>query len=164
MADGGQAIEFEEAHDRLVAYMKGEGLKLTRQRQVILEAFLEADRHIAVDELVQEVRRRDSGIGHATVYRAIKLFVDAGLAHERNFSDGAAQYEPAEADDEAHHDHLICTRCGAILEFEHEEIERLQEEVAARFGFQLTDHRMELYGECARWIDNGRCRREAPSP
>lgn len=143
----GQA-EYGESHDRLTRFMKANGLKLTRQREVILRAFLDSGDHVSVDDLLALVRQSSPGVGHATVYRTIKLLVDSGIAQEHKFTDGATLYEPVGDDDHDHHDHLICTRCGKIVEFENDDIERLQEEVAAKLGYQLVDHRMQLYGAC----------------
>jgi Fur family ferric uptake transcriptional regulator len=122
------------------------GLRNTRQREVLTEIFFGAEGHLSLEELLGLAKKKDGGIGYATVYRTLKLLTELGLAHERQFSDGHLRYEAA---DELHHDHLICTRCGIIVEFEEDEIERLQGEVAARHGFQLASHRMELYGVCA---------------
>ena len=139
---------YQQAHDRLTAYMRANGLKITRQRELILHAFLDAKKHLTVEELLQIVRAREAGIGHATVYRTVRLFVQAGIASEHHFTDGASLYEPDGEGEEDHHDHLICSDCGRILEFENEEIERLQEQVARALGFRLKDHRMELFGAC----------------
>lgn len=141
------APSYPAAHARLLAYMKAHGLKLTRQREEILDAFLGAEKHVGVEELLGLVRQRQPGIGHATVYRTMKLFVDSGIATERNFSEGATLYEPEEAGHH-HHDHLICTHCGVIVEWENDAIEELQVVVARQHGFVLTDHKMELYGLC----------------
>ena len=142
-----EEMGYAAAQERLSAYMKANGLKLTRQRELILQTFLDAAKHISVEELLAAVRAREGGVGHATVYRTMRLLVDAGIASEHNFSDGASRYEPADAH-EGHHDHLICTRCDRIIEFENHEIEALQEAVAIRHGFKLLDHKMELYGIC----------------
>ena len=82
----------------------------------------------------------------ATIYRTMKLLSESGLAHARNFGDGQTRYEPAFGRE--HHDHLICTRCGAIIEFENDRIEQLQDVVAKKHGFRVTSHKMELYGLC----------------
>ena len=100
---------FSVLHERLLSYLVGNGLKQTRQREEILRAFVECGRHVSIDELVGHVRERSGGIGHATVYRTMRLFVDSGIAAERHFLDGPARYETAEALEEDHHDHLICT-------------------------------------------------------
>jgi Fur family ferric uptake transcriptional regulator len=149
------AASLEVVQRRLTSYMRAHGLKLTRQRELILDTFLRSRRHIAVDELLRDVRERDPGVGHATVYRTMKLFVDAGIATERHFSEGASRYEPADEHGDGHHDHLICTRCRQIVEFENLLIEELQLEVAAQHGFKLLDHKMELYGICPDCIAAG---------
>ena len=121
------------------------GLRNTRQREILTEIFFGSDRHFSLDELLELARERDPGIGYATVYRTLKLLTEIGLALERQFSHGATRYEAA---DDQHHDHLICASCGKIVEFAEPAIEKLQEEVAARLGYRLTHHRMELYGVC----------------
>lgn len=121
------------------------GLRNTRQREVLTEIFFGSERHFSLEELLALAREKDDNIGYATVYRTLKLLTDLGLAQERHFSDGQTRYE---ASDGLHHDHLICTQCSAIVEFEEERIEQLQEEVAARYGYALVNHRMELYGVC----------------
>jgi len=141
------ALTMKEAERRLTAHLKSKGLKVTRQRELILESFLKTGKHIGVEELLLQVRRRSPTIGNATVYRTMKLFVEAGIAEERRFSTGATLYE-AHDGDEHHHDHLICTSCERIFEFENEKIEKLQDEVAESHGFKLTHHKMELYGLC----------------
>ncbi len=143
------APDYEHAHTRLTDYLRSKGLKLTRQRETILRAFLEGQKHVAIDELLQQTRALHSGIGHATVYRTMRLFVEAGIAHEHSFGDGPAQYEPATPGEDDHHDHIICTACSRIIEFENDEIEALQDEVAQKHGFILTDHRMQLFGICS---------------
>lgn len=126
--------------------MREHGLKHTRQRDIILEAFFQGGGHVSIDELLSAVQREMAGVGYATVYRTVKLFVEAGVAHERQFNDGQTRYEPVVED--AHHDHLICTTCGKIFEFEDPDIESRQAEVARAHGLQLTTHRHEIYGTC----------------
>ena len=89
---------------------------------------------------------KEPRIGYATVYRTLKLLKECGLAYERHFGDGVSRYEVAW--DDEHHDHLICIDCGKIVEFEDEGIEKLQHDVAAKHGFTLVRHRLELYGMC----------------
>lgn len=121
------------------------GLKSTAQRDDIARVFFASNTHISVEELYREVKRVNPRIGYATVYRTMKLLTECGLALERHFRDGEARYESSEGQ---HHDHLICEGCGKIVEFEEERIEALQAEVARRLGFQITGHKMELYGLC----------------
>ncbi|MBT8492097.1 MAG: transcriptional repressor [Deltaproteobacteria bacterium] len=145
--------------ERWREYLQAQGLNTTQQRDVIVEQFLRSKDHVSIDELLAKVRKRNRRIGYATVYRTLKLLVDSGLANKRQFGDGQTRYEVAGE----HHDHLICTECGKILEFEDEEIERLQERIAARLGFSVTGHRHELYGLCAkaRGIEGGVCPNES---
>ncbi len=127
--------------------LKEKGLKSTAQRDDIARAFFASARHMSIDDLYQEVRKVNPRVGYATVYRTIKLLKDCELADERHFGDGQTRYENAESEEE-HHDHLICDKCGKIVEFNDEALETLQEEIAARLGFVLARHRMELYGIC----------------
>lgn len=121
------------------------GLKSTSQRDDIAHVFFASARHISVEELYQQVKQVNQRIGYATVYRTMKLLTDCGLAVERHFRNGEARYESSEGH---HHDHLICESCGRIVEFEEERIERLQAEIARKLGFELSGHKMELYGIC----------------
>jgi Fur family ferric uptake transcriptional regulator len=134
-------------------YIERKGLKHTRQRTLIVETFFTLPGHVPVEELVTRVKERDSRISTATVYRTMKLLTECGLAVARQFGDGT-RYEAAA--DRNHHDHLICTGCGKIVEFENEEIEALQLRVAKRHGFEVVSHKMELYGHCPS------CRRRVP--
>ena len=131
---------------RFKEHLRLQRLKSTTQRDTIVRAFLETQRHVSVEELYAEVRRRNPRIGYATVYRTMKLLTECGVAAERHFRDGEARYESAE---KKHHDHLICERCGKIVEFNSEELEKLQERIARFLGFVVSRHRMELYGICA---------------
>lgn len=123
------------------------GVRWTAQRQVIVEAFLASGEHITVEELHRRVRDIDRTVSAATVYRTVNMLEKIGFAQRRDFGGGSASFESAL--DKAHHDHLVCVACGAIQEFHHDRIEELQEDVARQHGFQLSHHRMELYGVCA---------------
>lgn len=123
------------------------GLRSTRQRDVILDMFLSTHQHISVEELYLKIKSSNPGIGYATVYRTLKLFTEAGLAREILLHDGQTRYEHVIAGE--HHDHLVCTKCNSIVEFEDETIEKLQKEIADRHGFLIKSHKMEIYGHCA---------------
>ena len=136
-----------EAREAVLAgYMAERGLKNTRQRTLIVDTFFEVGGHLSVEELWGRVRDRDTRVSVATVYRTMKLLSESGLVHVQNFGDGQARYEVAVGRE--HHDHLICTGCGAIVEFENDRIEALQEAVARKHGFKVLSHKMELYGLC----------------
>ena len=133
--------------EHLAEYLTGQGLKSTRQRDEILNIFVAAGRHLSAEELYLLVKKSDPAIGYATVYRTLKLLAEAGLAEERRFEDGFTRYEHRSTD--SHHDHLICTQCGAIIEFENERIEALQQDVAKKNRFLVQSHKLELYGLCS---------------
>src|SRR6476619_7376021 len=136
--------------DRFAAFkhaLKERSLKATSQRDDIARVFFGNNRHISVEELYREVKQVNPRVGYATVYRTVRLLRECGLAAERHFHDGEARFENVE--EEHHHDHLICERCGRIVEFANDTIERLQEQVAQKLGFVITRHKMELYGVCA---------------
>lgn len=142
-----ESMNLERRHEILRRYMSKHGLKFSRQRDVIANVFFRTGGHLTVEELLRNVREVEPRVSQATVYRTMKLLTDCGLAEERNFIDGFTRYELADGDDE-HHDHLICTECHRIVEFLNEEIEALQEQIAADHGFEVTHHKMELYGLC----------------
>ena len=133
---------------RLRSYMNKKGLRSTAQRRLITDAFFNGPSHVSIEELLALVRRDDPRVGYATVYRTLKLFTECGIAAERNFGDGPSRYELSDESDRDHHDHLICTECGKIIEFHDERIERLQQEVADAFGFAIESHKHEVYGLC----------------
>lgn len=127
-------------------YLRRKGLRNTPQRERIVDIFLHEGGHLSAEELFERVRRHDASLGQATVYRTLKLLCEAGLAREVRLEDTTARYEPP---GETHHDHMVCERCGHTLEVVDPEIERLQEELARRYNFHTTSHRMVLYGICA---------------
>ena len=134
------------ARETLSRWITERGLKATRQRDIIVDTFFSATGHLSVDELLAKVQSRDDRIGAATVYRTMKILTDSGLASARHFDDGQTRYEAAIG--RHHHDHLICTNCHQIIEFENERIEELQDMVAREHGFHVTRHKLELYGLC----------------
>ena len=135
----------EVEHRSLARYLEEHSLKHTKQRDAILDVFLKATGHITSEEIYQCVQNEHPSIGYTTVYRTMKLLCDAGLASERHFDDGPTRYEIAHE----HHDHLVCVRCGKIIEFECEMIEATQNRIAELHGFRVLRHRHELYGHCA---------------
>ena len=119
------------------------GLRMTDQRRVIAQVLSQSHDHPDVEEVYRRASDVDSRISIATVYRTVRLFEEAGILERHDFRDGRSRYEPVS---DEHHDHLINIETGEVVEFHLEEIEQLQKEIAAKLGFQLVDHRMELYG------------------
>lgn len=135
--------DIEGLQARLEAYMDTHGLRSTSQRRLVTDVFFRSTEHLSIEDLLAAVREREPKIGYATVYRTLKLLKKCGLANERHFGDGVSRYEVAHEDE--HHDHLICMDCDRIIEFENDEIERLQEELVAKRGFTIKKHIHELY-------------------
>lgn len=119
------------------------GLRMTDQRKVIAKVLSEATDHPDAEELYARASEIDSNISLATIYRTVRLFTEAGIIETHDFRDGRARYETADDD---HHDHLIDVTSGDVIEFVDEEIEELQKRIAAKLGYELVDHRLELYG------------------
>jgi len=142
---GGGMIQEKKRAFNLFAASKG--LRSTRQRDSILDVFLSTHQHVSVEELYLKVKAGNPGEGQAKDYRTLKLFVEAGLAREILLHDGQTRYEHVLAGE--HHDHLVCTGCNAIIEFKNETIEKLQDEIAARHGFMIRSHKLEIYGLCS---------------
>ncbi len=142
----------------LAEFLSGRGLRATRQRALVVNAFLASGGHVSADDLAARVRSADPRVSLATVYRTMKLLTESGLADARRFGADQVRYEPARPAGRDHHDHLICTRCGAIVEFAEPRIEALQASVARARGFALTHHTMELFGPCPKCL---RARRRA---
>ena len=127
----------------IIARCEAAGLRMTGQRRVIADVLEGADDHPDVEELYNRASVIDANISIATVYRTVKLFEEAGILEKLEFGDGRARYEDAERD---HHDHLIDMNSGEVIEFVDAEIEALQERIAAKLGYELRGHRLELYG------------------
>lgn len=122
---------------------EAKGLRMTEQRRIIARVLDESEDHPDVEKLYARAAAVDPRISIATVYRTVKLFEEAGILERREFGDGRARYESAERD---HHDHLIDLNSGEVIEFVDAEIEQLQERIAAKLGYRLKGHRLELYG------------------
>ncbi|MBT3399567.1 MAG: transcriptional repressor [Rhodospirillaceae bacterium] len=120
------------------------GLKLTEQRRTIARVLSEAEDHPDVDQVYRRATQLDSRISIATVYRTVRLFEEANILEKHDFGDGRARYEEAHDD---HHDHLIDVKTGKVIEFFNEEIEALKTKIARDHGYELIDHRLELFAK-----------------
>lgn len=127
----------------IIARCEAKGLRMTEQRRVVARVIGAAEDHPDVEELYARAAQVDPRISIATVYRTVKLFEEAGILDRLEFGDGRARYEDAERD---HHDHLIDVNSGEVIEFVDPEIEELQDRIAARLGYRLVGHRLELLG------------------
>ncbi|MGE5248243.1 MAG: Fur family transcriptional regulator [Verrucomicrobiota bacterium] len=121
------------------------GGKRSRSRAVVMDRFFRGPDHVTVEDLTRAVRKISPGIGSVTVYRTLKLLARMGYANELDFGEGVRRYESSLS---SHHDHLVCTACGSVIEFENPQIEKLQDLVTRRHGFQPRAHRLEIFGRC----------------
>src|SRR5919202_2801655 len=142
-----------EEKEVFLRHIQRAGLKRTAQRELILDVFLRTEEHLSSEDLYRLVQKEDRSIGHTTVYRTLKLLAEAGLAREVRFGDNRTHYEHNYK--HQHHDHMICTECGKIIEFFSAELEAIQDAIAAKHRFEPTNHSLRLLGVCAD------CRREA---
>jgi Fur family ferric uptake transcriptional regulator len=160
---GVEKAPFKDLKAPWQAYLRRKGLKTTQQREAIVDAFLRTSGHVGLEDLLVHARKKYPRVGLATVYRTVKLLQEAGLAAARQFGSGHTLFEVSGG--RAHHDHLICERCGYIVEFESDEIEELQATAAKQLGFNVLRHRHELFGLCekAQGVPGGRCPGEEPT-
>lgn len=135
--------ESQGMDSRLERLCQEKGLKMTGQRRVIARVLSDATDHPDVEQLYRRVTELDPRISIATVYRTVRLFEEANILERHDFRQGRARYEEIP---ESHHDHLIDVQSGEVVEFHNEDIEKLQRRVAEELGFELVDHRLELYG------------------
>ena len=131
-----------ESRANIEALCAAKGMRMTEQRRVIARVLARSADHPDVEELYRRCAEVDDRISISTVYRTVKLFEDAGIIERHDFREGRARYEQIP---DTHHDHLINLRTGDVVEFQSDEIERLQAEIARRLGYRLVDHRLELY-------------------
>lgn len=137
---------FADEASVLEAHLKRQGLNRSARRDLIIDMFLSSDKHLSVDDLYDLVRRKTPGIGRTTVYRTLKLLVSAGLAQALVLQ-GETRFEREL--NRRHHDHFICSGCGAIFEFSSDEIEALQDEEARKIGFRIEGHKHQVFGRCS---------------
>jgi Fur family transcriptional regulator, ferric uptake regulator len=136
-----------EEQEVFLKHIQKKGLKRTAQRDLILDIFLRTEAHLSSEGLYRLVQKEDPTIGQTTVYRTLKLLSEAGLAREVRFGDGRTHYEHNYK--HKHHDHMICSECGRIIEFFSAELEALQDTMAAKHRFQITQHLLRIIGICA---------------
>jgi Fur family ferric uptake transcriptional regulator len=127
-------------------HLRRVGLKHTGQRDAILRTFLDTRDHLSTDELFRLVRKKDERIGFTTVYRTLKLLAECGLASEVAFNDGIARYEHQY--NRRNHHHMVCTECGASVEFFSNDIERIEREIGRKHNYLTTRHTFQVYGVC----------------
>ena len=138
--------EFLKEKEIFLEHIQKAGLRRTTQRDLILEIFLRTEEHLSSEDLYWLVQKQDPSVGHTTVYRTLKLLTEAGLAREVRFGDGKTYYEHHY--NHEHHDHMICTECGKVIEFYSPELEAMQDQMAAKYKFKPTHHSLRILGAC----------------
>lgn len=144
---GKKTDKFEVERAIFLEHIQAAGLRRTGQRDLILKIFLSTEEHLTSEDLYNLVVKLDPSVGLTTVYRTLKLLTEAGLAREVRFGDNKTYYEHHYNHD--HHDHMICTECGKVIEFFSPDIEDLQDQMAGSFGFKPTHHSLRMWGVCA---------------
>ena len=137
-------------------YLKKNGLKMTRQREIVVERFLQTDGHLSTDELFNLVKKKDKTLGYTTVFRTLKALKDCGLARETHLSDSRTRFEHLY--NQPHHHHIVCKECNSTIEFLSPELEQLQEEIVSRYRFESLQHQLQVSGICEN------CQKQQPSP
>ena len=147
MLIGHSNAEIDEIIDELKKIVKQKGLKYTEQREIVLNILLRATNHLTAEEVYNEIKKEypTSNIGIATVYRALSFLEEVDLITSITFGTDGKKYE---TNSKSHHDHLICTNCGKIIEFMDDDIEKRQEKIAKKNNFKIVSHSMQLYGIC----------------
>jgi len=132
--------------ERFRRYLREHRLPVTRQRDRIAGIVLSSDEHLSVDQIVRQLRQSGQPVGLATVYRTLEALVRSGVVRAHDFGEGFRRFEPVP--ERAHHEHLICTRCGRVEEFDSDRLERMLPIIADEYGFEPRRHRVEIYGVC----------------
>lgn len=145
VSNRGQKVHFDQSEQGPRTILRDMKMKVTDQRLLILKTLHDGRSHVTAQEVYEQVQKKDSSVGFATVYRFLRALTENQFATEVRVGGLPARYELMSGN---HHDHLTCTHCGKICEFENNKIEQLQESVAKQFGFHLTSHVLELYGIC----------------
>jgi Fur family ferric uptake transcriptional regulator len=151
-----QAI-VDEALTTFERFLRGKQLKMTDQRRNLVRAVLEHQGHFTAEDLHQRLRSAGDSVSLATVYRALSLLEEASIVQGHDFADGQRRYERALRRE--HHDHMICVDCRAVVEFQNQRIEDLQEQVVRQHGFRIHDHTLTLFVTCNAWREKQRCDR-----
>jgi Fur family ferric uptake transcriptional regulator len=139
--------DFGRERSLFAAFLAGKSLKLTRQRETIMNEIFASGGHFEAEDMVERLKHKRARVSRATVYRTLELLQECRLVEKVNFGTARSFYEHIHLGE--HHDHIICTRCNLVIEFVDDRIEKLQEEICTRNGIRLKSHSMRLFGECA---------------
>jgi Fur family ferric uptake transcriptional regulator len=147
------------AKQRFMDFLSRKQLRLTAQRMVIIDTAFSTDQHFTADQLLEWSRKRDRSVSRATVYRTLPLLTESGLVREMDFGKDHKFYDPNYAE-HPHHNHLICQDCEKIVEFDSDQIEKLENEISHRLGFSLKSHRLQITATCQELKKLGACKKK----
>ncbi len=148
------------AKEKFIDFLERKNLRLTSQRQAIIETVFSTEEHFTAEQLLAWSRERDQSVSRATVYRTLPLLTESGLVREMDFGKDYKFYDPNYAE-HPHHSHIICQDCEKIVEFESEKIERLENEISQRLGFSVKSQRLQITGTCQELKKLGACKNKA---
>lgn len=152
--------EKASAKQKFLQFLERKNLRLTVQRQAIIETVFSTDEHFTAEQLLDWSRQRDRSVSRATVYRTLPLLTESGLVREMDFGGDHKVYDPNYAD-HPNHSHIICQDCSRIVEFDSEKIDLLENEISHRLGFELKSQRLQLSGKCEELKRRGACKNKA---
>ena len=141
-----RSADVAQSLDAFRRFLRERSLPVTTQREQVAEVLFAAGGHQSVEDIEKLLRGRDLHVGKATIYRTLDLLADSGMIIERDFGEGFRRYERVPG--HPHHEHLICLRCGKVVEFQNDRLERMKALIADEYGFQHSHHRLEIYGVC----------------
>ena len=154
------ATEKLAAKQKFMAFLDQKNLRLTSQRQAIIDSVFSTEEHFTAEQLLEWSRRRDRSVSRATVYRTLPLLTESGLVREIDFGKDYKFYDPNYAD-HPNHSHIICQDCDKIVEFESEKIEKLESEISHKLGFELKMQRLQISARCEEMKKLGACKKKA---
>jgi Fur family ferric uptake transcriptional regulator len=145
------------AKGKFLAFLEGKALRMTSQRQAIIDTVFNTEEHFTAEQLLEWARKRDKSVSRATVYRTLPLLTESGLVREMDFGKDHKFYDPNYAD-HPNHSHIICNDCEKIVEFEDEMIAKLEDEISHRLGFSVETQRLQITGSCEQMKRSGACK------
>ena len=143
-----------------MAFLAGKQLRLTAQRQAIIDTVFNTEEHFTADQLLEWSQQRDRSVSRATVYRTLPLLTESGLVRELDFGKDHKVYDPNYAD-HPHHNHIVCSDCEKIVEFEDEKLDELENEISRKLGFSVKSQRLHITGACEQMKQSGSCKNKA---
>jgi Fur family ferric uptake transcriptional regulator len=145
---------------RFVEFLESKNLRITSQRQAIIESVFSTQEHFTAEQLLEWARQRDRSVSRATVYRTLPLLTESGLVREMDFGKDYKFYDPNYAE-HPHHSHIICNDCEKIVEFESEKLDKLENEISHKLGFSIKTQRLQITGTCEELKRLGACKKKA---